>query len=96
MVRTGSKISALVVALALVLSLASPKPAAAASAGEITLYVVGGLTVFVGLVIVGTLLTRKKSKMFVAGAEEPEDRKDRVAFGFECMTPDGTPALVCW
>ncbi len=97
MKRPSAKLSAVLVAVALVFSLAAPKRAEADSAAEITLYVVGGIAIFAGLVVIGTLLTRDESKMFF---EEPEpvdgEEQQGVHVGMDCRRPDGTLAVLCW
>lgn len=92
-----SKVATLLVLVALLFSLADPPRAAAADALEITLYVTGGILLFVGLVIVGTLLTRDQSTLFkLEPGPPPEGAQSGVAFGAQCRMPDGSPALVCW
>ncbi len=93
---TATKLSALITSLALVFSLLSPPRANALSDdGEIALWVVGGIVLFVGAIMVGTLLTRDESKMMLVEAP-PEAGEGRVAFGLDCATSDGRPAVVCW
>lgn len=96
-----SKPAALVVVLALVCALASPPRAQASdSALEITLYVLAGIAVFAGVVIVGTLLTRDETRMFVLDPMPPEEEEKKkqsgLSFGTACQMPDGRPAIACW
>lgn len=93
-----SRWTVLLTALALVYALAHPPRADALStAEEIALWVSVGVVVFAGVVIVGTVLTREESKIFVIDPPPPVDDGARgVAFGLACDTPDGRPALVCW
>lgn len=91
-----TRISALITCLALVFALMSPPRANALSDdGEIALWVVGGIVAFVGAIMIGTLLTRDESKMLLV-EQQSEHRDDLVAFGLDCATADGRPAVVCW
>lgn len=91
------KISALVAVVALLFALASPPRAdALSSEAEVTLIIVGAVAIFVGVVIVGTLLTRDEAKMFIVEPPPPDDVEPGLAFGMSCKMPDGRPALVCW
>lgn len=89
---------ALIIALVLMFSLVNPPRANAISkAAEITLYVVGGITAFVVLIVIGTVLTRDESKMLLTEPPTPEDGGEGgVAFGLQCRGPDGQPAVMCW
>lgn len=93
-----SRVTALIAALALAFSLASPPRAEALSdGGEIALWVIGGITAFVAGVMLGTYLTRDPRKMFLVEPPVDEDaEKPAIVVGFECRQPDGTPALICW
>jgi hypothetical protein len=93
-----TRIPALVVAFALIFSFVNPPRANALSkAGEITLYVVGGITAFVVLIVIGTVLTRDESKMLLTEPPPEENGEEGgVRFGLQCRGPDGQPAVVCW
>lgn len=96
--KTTTKLAALLTCLALFFSLMSP-PRAQALNDEwtIAIAVVVGVTVFVGAVIVGTMLTRDESKLALVELPPPPEQDDStVAFGLDCAMPDGRPALVCW
>ncbi len=91
-----SKALALIVAVSLVALLAGPSPTHAASGEEVAIYIGVGALIFVGLVIVGTLLTREEHKMFLTEEEQLEETAHVVEFGPQCIGPDGRPALICW
>ena len=95
---TTMRLSALIAAVALLFSLASPPRARALNEEwEIAFYVAGGVVLFLGAIMVGTILTRDESKMMlIETPPPPEEREAGVAFGLECAGPDGRPALVCW
>lgn len=91
-----TRLTALIATLALIFSLMGPPRANALDDGaEIALYVVGGIALFVGAIVVGTLLTRDEAKMMLV-EPRPEHRDDAVAFGLDCTSPDGRAALACW
>ncbi len=95
---TVTKLSALIATLALVCSLASPPRAKAISDdAELALWIGGGVVAFIAAILVGTLLTRETSTMFVV--EPPPEHggeKRAVTVGLECRGPDGRPAVICW
>ncbi len=93
-----TKVSAPIATVALVFSLASPPRARAISNNaELALWIGGGVVAFIAAILVGTLLTRDDSTMFVV-EPLPQERGEKraVTVGLGCRGPDGRPAVICW